>query len=513
MRVALINPPQVFSKTQVTAGVVPPLGLLYLSAYLKQNQIPVVVIDAVGDKHEQYTAVGTATLRGLTREEIIDRIPADVTIVGISVLYSSSYLSVRDLMAAIKAARPSAMIVLGGAHSSCLPEYSLRTSAADVVVIGEGERPLLNLCRHPDRLDQVKGIVYKQDGDVHVTEPEELIADLDSLPFPDWPAINLDQYFRAAEPHGCSYSRKWVPILAGRGCPYDCTFCTTPLIWRRRCRVRSVPNVLAEMEHLHRAYGVTDFHFEDENLGTSKEWLHRFCDAVIESALPVTWQPSNGMRAETLRDPGLVAKMKRSGCSLLVFTLESASDRVRNQIMRKHLDLASVETAVALASRERLKSTCYFMIGLPGETLQEARETIRYARLLARRGLDDCVISLFSLLPGSELFNGLHAAGRVKLDAQFFEDLLSIGDLAKFTSWTDHISGSDLKKLRFQGYLGFILTKTFYHPGKVMNSLWNLVRGRDKLKSERVVRIFLQRALAGFRKTGPAAGGPRTLER
>lgn len=294
-------------------------------------------------------------------------------------------------------------------------------------------------------------------------------------------------------------------MLAGRGCPYECTFCTTPLIWRRRWRVRSVENLLAEMELLHRTYGVTDFHFEDENLGTNPRWLHRFCDALVERNLPVTWQPSNGMRPETLLDPGLMAKMKKSGCSLLVFTLESASDRVRNEIIRKRMDIASVETAVALARREGLKSTCYFMIGLPGETREEATETIRYAHRLARRGLDECVISLFSLLPGSELFNDFHRTGKLQLDAGFFSDLLSIGDLSKFRSWTDHISSRELRRLRFQGYFGFVLTKAFFHPGKVTRSLWNLIAGGDQLKSERVVRTFLKRALASSRGAGPVA--------
>jgi anaerobic magnesium-protoporphyrin IX monomethyl ester cyclase len=508
MRVALINPPQVFSNTQVTAGVVPPLGILYLSAYLQKNGVSVVVVDAVGEGHEQYTVGDRMTLRGLTQAEIIERIPEDVGVIGISLLYSSSYLSVRGLMAAIRFARPAATIVLGGAHSSCLPEYTLRNSEADCVVIGEGELPLLNVCRDTNALETVKGLVYKAKGEIRFNPPEELITDLDSLPFPDWPAINLERYFQAAEPHGCSYSQRWVPILAGRGCPFECTFCTTPLIWRRRWRVRSVDNVLAEMEFLHTTYGVTDFHFEDENLGTNVGWLHRFCDALIEKGLPVTWQPSNGMRAEPLLDPGLMAKMKKSGCSLVVFTLESASERVRNQIIRKHLDIASVEQAVRLANQERLKSTCYFMIGLPGETLAEARETIRYARLLARRGLDECVISLFSLLPGSELFNGFREAGKVTLDSRFFDDLLSIGDLSRFKSWTDHITSAELKRLRFHGYLGFGLTKALFYPGKVLRSLWNLVVGKDQLKSERVVRTFLKRALAGSGRTGLAGAGP-----
>lgn len=493
MSVVLINPPQLFSKTQVTAGVVPPLGLLYLSGYLKHHGLPVQLIDALGEGHTRYQHTDTMMLRGLPYEEIVSRIPATVRVIGISLLYSSSYLAIRDLVHVIRQSRPETLIVLGGAHASCLASYTLENTEADGVVIGEGEQPFLDICLHPDELHTINGIVFKKDGQIHSTPPRELVAHLDDIPFPDWGAINLEHYFAASEPHGCSTCRKWAPLLAGRGCPYECTFCTTPLIWRRKWRVRSVKNVLDEMEFLYRTYGVKDFHFEDENLGSNKKWLHQFCEELLARKLPVAWQPSNGMRAETLLDPGLMRKMKQAGCTLVVFTLESASERVRNQIIRKHLDIHNVEKAVILARKEKIKSTCYFMIGLPGETRDEAAETIRYAHHLARKGLDECVIGLFSLLPGCELFNQHYAAGKVKLSREFFEDLLSIGDLSRFKSWSENISSEELKRLRFKGYAGFALNKLLFHPGKVFRSVLNLVSGRDELKSERVLRTFIKR--------------------
>ena len=495
MSVVLINPPQVFSKTQVTAGVVPPLGLLYLSAYLKRHDFSVEFIDALGEAHTQYTPWNAMMLRGLTHEEIIRRIPVTASVIGISLLYSSSYLAIQELVRLIRVARPAARIVLGGAHASCLPEYTLENTEADCAVIGEGERSLLEICRNPDGLENVKGIAFKKNGQIHTNPAQDLITDLDEIPMPDWGAINLEEYFAASEPHGCSCHKRWAPLLAGRGCPYECTFCTTPLIWHRRWRVRSVQNVLEEMEFLYRNYGVIDFHFEDENLGSNKKWLHQFCDELLARQLPVVWQPSNGMRAETLLDPGLMEKMKRTGCSLVVFTLESASERVRNQIIRKHLDIRNVEKAVILARKQKIKSTCYFMVGLPGETLQEAKETIRYAHRLARLGLDECVIGLFSLLPGCELFNQQYAAGKVDLTPEFFEDLLSIGDLSRFKSWSEDISSEELKRLRFEGYAGFLFFKALFHPVKILRSFRNLVLGRDELKSERVLRTFIKRAM------------------
>jgi hypothetical protein len=100
---------------------------------------------------------------------------------------------------------------------------------------------------------------------------------------------------------------------------------------------------------------------------------------------------------------------------------------------------------------------------------------------------------LFSLLPGCELFNQQYAAGKVDLTPEFFEDLLSIGDLSRFKSWAEDISSDELKRLRFHGYAGFMFFKTIFHPGKMLRSFWNLVLGRDELKSERVLRTFIKR--------------------
>jgi radical SAM superfamily enzyme YgiQ (UPF0313 family) len=247
------------------------------------------------------------------------------------------------------------------------------------------------------------------------------------------------------------------------------------------------------MIELNQKYGITDFHFEDENMGFSKKWMHEFCDLLIEQKLNLTWQPSNGLRVETILEPLLLEKMKRSGCSLVVFTLESASARVRNEIIKKSLDIDNVEKAVRLTTKVGIKSTCYFMIGLPGERLEEAKTTIKFMTHLARKGLDEPVISIFSMLPGCKLFNDFYQQGKIKLDLNFFQNLLVQGDLASLTSWTEYISSEQLKKLRNHGYLMFAINKALFHPFKSIRSLVNIYKGTDELKSERVLRTFIKR--------------------
>jgi len=500
MHVTLISPPQVFTKSQVTAGVVPPLGLLYLASYVKQFNIKAKIIDAVGNKYDQYTPYENITLRGMTFNEIINEIPEDTDLIGISSLYSSAHLIVKELIRLIKQRFPDKKIVLGGAHATILTEFVLQDTDADIVVIGEGELTLLDLCQNLSNYYNVHGIAFKKDGKVHFNPPRALISNLDILPIPDRGLINIQNYFKAAEPHGCSTSGRWTTLLSSRGSPFNCTFCTTPKIWQRRWRTRSPEKVISEMIELNKKFGVTDFHFEDENMGFNKKWLHEFCDLLIEQKLNFTWQPSNGLRVETIIDPGLLEKMKLSGCSLVVFTLESASARVRNEIIKKSLNISDIEKAVRLCSKVGIRSTCYFILGLPGERLEEAKESIKFACYLARKGLDEPVISIFSMLPGCKLFNDFYQQGKIKLDSKFFQDLLVQGDLASLTSWSEHISSEQLKKLRNYGYLMFAINKALFHPFKSIKSLVNIYKGTDELKSERVVRTFIKRfSFSGFK--------------
>jgi len=493
LHVTLINPPQVFTKTQLTAGVVPPLGILYLSSYLKKFNINVDVIDSVGSRFTQYTPFGNVVLRGMSFKEIVDGISENTELIGISALYSHGHLVIKELIRLIKLRFPHKLIALGGAHVSVLPEFVLRDTDADIAVIGEGEITLLELCENLADYQNVLGIAFKKDEDICFNPRRPLISNLDSLPIPDRDFVNMSDYFKASEPHGCSASGRWTTILSSRGCPYNCTFCTTPQIWQRRWRYRSPSNVVSEMIELNSKFGINDFHFEDENMGFNKRWMHEFCQLIIDSKLKITWQPSNGLRVETILDSGLLEIMKRSGCTLLVFTLESASERVRNKIINKKLDISNIEKAVRLANKVGINSTCYFMLGLPGEKFNEAESTIDYSTYLARIGLDETVISIFSMLPGCKLFNEFYNQGKIKLNEKYFHELLSQGDMNSSKSWTDYISDQQLKKLRTRGYMMFAVNKAMFHPIKTIKSIANILKGTDALKSERVVRTFIRR--------------------
>jgi len=495
MKVLLINPPQLFSKTQVAAGVIPPLGLLYLSAYLKKEGYAVEVLDALVEGAETMNNLDVAgadiIYRGLGFEEIVNRINPECRVVGITNLFTFAFPIVLKLAEAIKLAFPEIVIVVGGAHVSALPRETLSHQAIDFVVIGEGEITLKKLLEQIQsgkfNYQEIDGLAYKHENKIFVNSKEQYIGDLDSLPFPDRDAVPLEKYYKINEAHGPT-ELKWTPILSSRGCPYSCTFCTSAL-WSRKFRARSAENVIAEIEDCLKRYNIKEFHFEDENLTLDKKRINRICDIIIERKLPVKWQTPNGIRA-SVTDESTLLKMKQAGCNHVTFAPESGSDRVLKEIINKAQDLEQVTRLVKHCHKIKLKCCAYFVLGLPGETLKDVELSIRYAMKLARLGLNEVTFSLFIPLPGSFLYNKLKNEGKLVDNWQL---MVSMGDLAMAKSWSENISDKKLGWLRKKAYLSFYLVRLIFHPLKIIEMIMNILRGKKTLKTERVIATFLKR--------------------
>jgi magnesium-protoporphyrin IX monomethyl ester (oxidative) cyclase len=455
MKIMLINPPQIFSKTQVAAGVIPPLGLLYIASFLKEKKHKVYFLDSVCEAPNKITEINKdISIRGLTFEEIANRIEADIDVVGISNLFSFAFPVVVDLIRIIRQKRPHIKIVLGGAHPSALPGLCLEQSEADFVVIGEGEisiAKLLDYFEKKEKIKNVDGIAYKKREQIFINPKKEYIKNLDSLPFPDREIVNWKKYYEINEAHGPT-QKKWTPILSSRGCPFECTFCTSKL-WNRNYRVRSSENVILEIEECVKKYGIKEFHFEDENMTLDNERVKEICRKIINRKLMIKWQTPNGIRA-SVTDNKTLDIMKKSGCYHITVAPESGSLRVLNDIIRKNQDLNKVTLVVRHASKIGLKTAAYFVIGLPGETVYDINLSIKYACELAKVGLDEVAFSNFIPLPGSELFEKLKNEG--KLGEDWFS-YTSIGDLSKSVSWSDQISNEQLQTLRKKAYLSFHL--------------------------------------------------------
>lgn len=495
MTIVLINPPQFSSSHQVTAGLVPPLGLLYLSSVLKKNHFEVRFIDGLGEKPNNYYKCGSDSYRGVELEEILKRITDETKIVGISCMFSMNHLLVMNLVSLIKNTYPNIIIILGGAHITALPNFILNTGLVDIVCLGESENSFLKVCQSLREnnwkinlleIKKIKGIGCRNEEELYLNEEIELIKDIDSLPYPDWDSIPIENYFALKQSHGSLRSEKWTIMLFSRGCPYNCSFCNTPYIWKKRWRVRDPKKVVEEIIYLQKKYGIEEVHFEDENISTNSKKLHEFCDEIINQNIKIKWQAANGMRPNGI-DEILLRKMIKSGCTNVVFAPESGSYRVLDKIIDKRMDLSEIIQISKITNKLKIKTAIYFIMGLPGERKKDIFKTLKFMLKLARIGADECIISLFAPLPGSRIFYWLLNEKKIILNDDFFKSSIAMGDLGKAKSWSKHINDRELKFYQLIGYLSFHFTKMVFHPTKTLNSIHNVLQGKQELKTERLL--------------------------
>ncbi|MCP4133185.1 MAG: B12-binding domain-containing radical SAM protein [bacterium] len=490
MNIVLINPPQVFSKYQVAAGVVPPLGLAYLASYLIKSGHTVTIIDSLGEGHNILREwKDDLYLRGLHFADIIKKIPRNTQVVGISNHFTIAFPSVLALAAEIKE-KYNISLVLGGANATALYEAALQEECVDYVLFSEAETSFNSLCAYlagKANIDDIDGIAYKSNGHIFYNQKTYYIPDPDKLPFPARDLLPQEQYQEAREAHGPAQKR-WTTIISSRGCPFECTFCTSEL-WGRKWRGRSAKNVVDEIELCMNRYRITEFHFEDENMTMNAKRMNEICDEILKRELKINWQTPNGIRAETINGE-LLKKMKESGCCHVVFAPESGSPKVLNEIMNKKPDLEKIEELIIIANKIKLKTAAFFILGCPGETIDDIKKTMQYSKKLARKGLDEVVFSLFIPIPGTELFRQLTKNGYILLD---YESLVTIGDIKKGVSLTRHISGKKLMQYRLKAYTGFHLTKAVFHPFKTLRSFFNIITGREEIKTERVFHTLFRR--------------------
>lgn len=364
--------------------ITPPLGIGYLSSYLKQHGIDVVIIDALKD---------TTPLHALVDQILAENPDA----VGISCL-TAFFNECADLSKHLKA--NGIRCIIGGVHPTFLPFQTLRDSAADFVICGEGENALLELLRANFDHTDIPGI-YAQ-GDL-IEEPLNIergkpVADLDSIPFPDWEQMPPASYPKA--PHGAVVKNFPIGIITStRGCPYPCTFCASPGFYGRRIRFRSPENVVDEIEYLITNFGVREIHFEDDNLTIQRDHIESICNLILRRSIKVSWACPNGIRADKV-DEALINLMKQSGCYYFAFGVESANQTILANI-KKQESIDTVRKAIEMADRAGIACQGFFIFGLPGETAETIEETIDFA---VSSRLSRAQFLILDVLPGSELW-------------------------------------------------------------------------------------------------------------
>jgi anaerobic magnesium-protoporphyrin IX monomethyl ester cyclase len=496
-RVVLVKPPIRVPRASYSTLACPPLGLAYLAASLVENDIDVSIVDAVGEAPNQsFPLANDRFLRvGLSDDELLERIPADATCIGVTCMFSEEWPLVRSVIRAIRAAFPRIPIVAGGEHANAAPEFTMRDCpAVDVCVLGEGDETLVELVRHLAEgrpLDGVAGIAYLQDGVFRRTASRPRIRNIDAIPWPAWHLVPLENYLSKGLSYGLG-GKRTIPILATRGCPFECTFCSSPQMWTTRWAARDPDDVLAEMRWGVEKYGANDFDFYDLTAILRKDWIIAFCHKLIDSGLNVTWQIPSGTRSEAL-DQDVLPLLHASGCRYFAYAPESGSPALLKRIKKRvHLDRmkASMRTAVAAS----LNVKCNIIVGFPSETRREAWETVRFCSELAAIGVQDVNVVPFCPYPGSELFDQLSASGQIPgLGEEYFDMLSMYSDLTRTVSWSEHLSNRELTFIRAVAFTGFYGTSFLRRPGRFISVARNFYSGRQETRLDRALGDLWQR--------------------
>ena len=483
--ICLIRPPAVESFRFATTSTTLPLGLAYIAAALEKHKRKVTVVDAVGEAPDNRTRYYKGYLLGLDLGEIVARIPPETALVGITVVFTHEWPVVVQLVELIKAARPDLTVVLGGEHISSMPEFSLMTSKADILVMGEGEEIIIDLVDALEsgrELSGIEGIAYRDGAKIIINRRRARKTDIDSIPFPAWHHFKVKTYHENRFVGGMYSSSLTIPILGTRGCPYQCTYCSAPNMWTPQWIPRDPVKVVDEIQHYVETYGARNFPFQDLTAIIRKDWIVTFCREIIKRDLKIAWQFPTGTRAEAV-DPEVAGLLRESGMISMAYAPESASE-VTRQFIKKKMKTDGLFDSIRAATDAKLNVIIFLVIGFPHDITERILENMPYLDRFAKEGVTDVSVGFYMALPGTQLFYSLYDAGKIRLNRDYFRHILDSLSLWPSQSYCS-LSRLELAVLKLRIFLGFYGAKRqLSGRGALMTSVKRALSGFGKGQHE-----------------------------
>ena len=506
MNIQLIHPPVYVNDSGLTA-LRPslPLGLAYIAAVLEKDGHRISVIDALGEAPDRKVPEGDIHRLGLSNEEILERIDADTQVVGITLMWSYAWPIVRQLIHAIRQARPELPIVCGGEHFTATTQLSMEQAPIDFIVRGEGEETAVALFRALElKLDHsvIPGIAWRKQGEegdeVVVNESRDRVKNIDEIPWPAWHLFDVQGYDENEFITGIRYGRT-VPILATRGCPYQCTYCSSPGMWTTRWYARTPKDVVDEIQFNVETHGASNFPFQDLTAILKRNWVVEFAKEILERKLDITWQLPAGTRSEVIDDE-VATLLRESGCRSLNFAAESGSERTRKH-MKKMLTDEKLFRAVKAARKNKLNIGIFLVLGYPTDEPEDMKATTRLVRRLALEGVDDVAAGFFFPLPNTEILGELEKRGQVEIDDDFLKLPIFVHNkyMSEARNYNWHMTAKEMTRWKYWIVANFYFVSFARRPWRVAEIFWNFLRGRETRKLESFLRVRMKQ-MFGFGK-------------
>ncbi len=371
-----------------------PLGLLSLGAVLEKNGYTVKMVDLAELVRQKKLEID----RNFHRNAAKIIISRNIDILGFNTR-CDTYPNVLNIAKKCKELNPSCVIIFGGPQATLLDKETLQNFRfVDIIVRGEGELTiieLMNKLKDKKELRDVAGVTYRGlRNDIIRNQDRKLIEDLDSLPQMAYHL--LDEYSNK----GNIFRDRWISMEAGRGCPYNCIFCSTSLVHKRVYRLRRPERIVKEMEFLKNKYGIKYFSLQHDHLLFDRERIIKLCGILIQRKLNIYWNCSS--RPDYV-SPELLKIMVRSGCDGIYLGIESGSQRIQKSI-QKNIDVSTVPNIIEECEKYNMLITVSFIIGFPDEREEDINATLKLALVCSL--FTNCVIQLHLLgpMPRTPLF-------------------------------------------------------------------------------------------------------------
>ena len=452
----------------------PPIGLAYIGSYIKKYGFDYTAIDACGEslsKVRKLEPNSDLIVQGLSMEEVINKVPKDVKIVGLTSLFSHAWFLARTIAKKIKKIYPNCIIVVGGEHPTATIKNTLENDFIDIVVYGEGEEIFLELIQHLDQkknFKYIKGIAYKDDQNkIIINERRERVFKIDDIPYPDWDNWSIRNYIEHQQISGVNLGRG-IPILGTRGCPYECTFCSNDKMWTKRFIMRSAKSIVDEMQYMKQKYNVSSFSFMDSTFIVNNKKVIDYCNELIKRKLNVSYQLPAGTRCEAI-DQKLVEVLDKSGLEKLSLAPESGSEEIRI-IVKKKINYKKFIEAVKLLCKSKISVTCFIVVGFPQDDKKTIWDTIKLIFKLAVLGVDDITVSQFTPYPGSEIYDDLVKEKVIKGNLEEVSDVVSFYQ-KKRRSYSERLSPNFIFYIMNFMFIEFYLTSFILRPWKPFRNL------------------------------------------
>ena len=499
MKICLINPPRLMKPMSATMKPSPSLGLGFIAGALNREGHSIQVVDAMAEAPDQYiTFKDDIVLNGLTEVEVADHIDPDTDVIGLSLMFSGNWLHSRKLIDYLGKRFPRATIIAGGEHLTAAPEFCIeQTQHLKVCICGEGEESVVEVVRAIEAktpLSDIAGIVYRDEQNRPVRNAvRSRIRAVEEVAWPAWQFFPLDKYKKHGIIYGVDRDVYSLPIMATRGCPYECTFCSSPQMWGTRYFMRSPEDVVNEIEYFKNTFGTLNFDFYDLTAIIRREWIIKFAKEVIGRGLDITWQIPAGTRSEAI-DREVAHYLYKSGCRNITYAPESGSLETL-KLIKKKVSLPKMLESISYSSLEKMNIKINVIIGFPSEGHRNIWDTALFLIKASWHGVNDMAPSVFSPYPGSELFRQLLEQGKIDMtNDDYFYQIIYVDTFFNNFFYNSHINRYALRFYLILYLFVFYSSNYIFHHSRLFKTMQNMLTKNYESRAEMALGELIKRS-------------------